>query len=93
MKVRFALLRLKCNFDKWIQCLYLSQRMVTLRVKRQTINSWGKIFTLPQQLRATAILIGTRRGDQPPISGRILFFQPHWQLASRFAINHIEDVS
>ena len=93
MKMRFTRSRVKRNCNHRIQRVDALRCVVSRDVKNQTINSPAEILAFGQQLRAAAILIGSRRGQQSPISGRDLFLQLHGHVPGRLAPSYIQDMS
>src|SRR5580693_371454 len=92
VKVRFSITRLERDFHHRMQCVDVLQRIVTPGVKTQPIDSRGEIFSFRQQLSTPAILIGTRRGQQPPICGWVLFLQSYRHVLGRLAKNDVQNV-
>ena len=92
MKMRFAILCLESDFHHWIQSIHLLQCEITPGVKNQPIDSGGHILAFLEQLSTTAILIGSRRVQDSPICGRVLFLQSHCNVSGRFAMNDVENV-
>src|ERR1700724_1293757 len=89
VKIRFSIPCQERNFHHRMQGVDFLQRVITPGVKTQTIDSRGEILTFRQQLSTPAILIGTYRGQQQPISGCILFLHSHRHVLGRLAEHEV----
>ena len=92
MKMSLAVPNGKCNLHDGIQSLNFLRSVVTGRVEGQTINPGSKGFTVPQQLVATSIIIGSRRSHEPPRPGGFLAFQTHGQILGGNSAGGVEYV-
>jgi len=93
VEVRLAVLDLKRDFDSWIQALNFLGEVIGRGVERNAIGAGAKSFVLGEQLRAAAVFVGLRNGENLPSAGRVLPFEAHRDAFRGFALRDVEDVS